>query len=131
MHHHPNVRELLLHLASHEHIHRRHPVRLRAGVVALLALGATLVAAVPAAHAQLALNMASKNFPGAQVMSQVYGQALAGQGAHVTFAEDVGPTEAVFPLLQAGTYDAYVDYQGTLLTYLGGRPTACRAPGSR
>jgi osmoprotectant transport system substrate-binding protein len=124
MHHHPNVRELPLHLASHEHIHRRRPARLRAGVIALLALGVTLAATMPSADAQLALNMASKNFPGAQVMSQVYGQAMAGQGAHVTFADDVGPTEAVFPLVQAGTYDAYVDYQGTLLTYLGGRPTA-------
>ncbi len=36
----------------------------------------------------------------------------------------VGPTEVVFPALQAGTYDAYADYQGTLLTYLGGTPTA-------
>ena len=34
------------------------------------------------------------------------------------------PTEVAFPALQAGTYDAYADYQGTLLTYLGGTPTA-------
>ena len=52
------------------------------------------------------------------------GQALAGGGAHVTFTDAVGPTEVVFPALQAGTYDAYADYQGTLLTYLGGTPTA-------
>ena len=68
--------------------------------------------------------MASKNFAGAQVLSQVYGQALAGGGAHVTFTDAVGPTEVAFPALQAGTYDAYADYQGTLLTYLGGTPTA-------
>jgi osmoprotectant transport system substrate-binding protein len=68
--------------------------------------------------------VASKNFAGAQVLSQVYGQALASQGAHVTFVDDVGPTELVFPALQTGTYDAYADYQGTLLSYLGGRPTA-------
>ena len=68
--------------------------------------------------------VAAKNFAGAQVLSQVYGQALAAQGAHVTFADAVGPTEVVFPALQPGTFDAYADYQGTLLTYLGGRPTA-------
>jgi osmoprotectant transport system substrate-binding protein len=87
--------------------------------------GSTIVVgAAPAPAQQLSLDVASKNFPGAQVLSQVYGQALAGQGAHVTFADDVGPTEVVFPLLQAGHFDAYADYQGTLLTYLGGTPTA-------
>jgi osmoprotectant transport system substrate-binding protein len=71
--------------------------------------------------------MASKNFAGAQVLTQVYGQALAARGAHVTFTDDVGPTEVVFPALQAGIFDAYADYQGTLLTYLGGTPTASSA----
>jgi osmoprotectant transport system substrate-binding protein len=83
-----------------------------------------LAAPLPAGAQQTSLQVAAKNFAGAQVLSQVYGQALAGQGAHVTFADDVGPTEVVFAALQAGTYDAYADYQGTLLTYLGGTPTA-------
>ena len=85
---------------------------------------------VPAAGARAqttSLNLASKNFAGAQVLSQVWGQALASQGGHVTFTDDVGPTEVVFPALQAGTFDAYADYQGTLLSYLGGTPTANRA----
>ncbi len=56
--------------------------------------------------------------------SQLYGQALAAGGAHVTFSEDVGATEVAFAALKAGTFDAYADYQGTLLTYLGGAPTA-------
>jgi osmoprotectant transport system substrate-binding protein len=87
-------------------------------------VAALVVVTLPAGAQQLSLRVASKNFAGAQVLSQVYGQALAGRGAHVTFTDDVGPTEAVFPALQAGTYDAYADYQGTLLTYLGGTPTA-------
>jgi osmoprotectant transport system substrate-binding protein len=103
---------------------RRRPLARRALVSATVALGVVLAGFVPADAQQLSLNMASKNFAGAQVLSQVYGQALAGQGAHVTFADDIGPTEVVFPALQAGTYDAYADYQGTLLTYLGGTPTA-------
>jgi osmoprotectant transport system substrate-binding protein len=73
---------------------------------------------------QTSLNLASKNFSGAQVLTQVYGQALAAEGAHVTFTDDVGRTEVVFPALQAGTFDAYADYQGTLLSYLGGKPTS-------
>jgi osmoprotectant transport system substrate-binding protein len=98
--------------------------RARAVVVALLSIGVALAGLAPVGAQQVSLNVASKNFSGAQVLSQVYGQALAGQGAHVTFADDVGPTEVVFPALRAGTYDAYADYQGTLLTFLGGTPTA-------
>jgi len=111
--------------------------------LSLLACASALGAVVaPAGALSSTLNMAAKNFPGAQVLSQVYGQALAARGAHVTFADDVGPTEQVFPALQAGTFDAYAEYQGTLLTYLGGEPTpgpqrrtrrssrSCAAPGS-
>jgi osmoprotectant transport system substrate-binding protein len=93
-------------------------------------VAATVVAAAmvsglaPVGAQQTSLNVASKNFAGAQVLSQVYGQALAGRGVHVTFTDAVGPTEVAFPALQAGTYDAYADYQGTLLTFLGGAPTA-------
>lgn len=111
-------------VASHLHLHRRHRLRARAVGVAFVAIGILATGLVPAGAQQLSLNVASKNFDGAQVLSQAYGQALAGQGAHVTFTDDVGPTEDVFPALQAGTYDAYADYQGTLLTYLGGTPTS-------
>jgi len=86
-----------------------------------------VLGALPAGAQQLSLRMASKNFTGAQVLSQVYGQALAARGARVTFAEAVGPTEVVFPALKAGTFDAYADYQGTLLTYLGGTPNSSSA----
>jgi osmoprotectant transport system substrate-binding protein len=93
--------------------------------IALLVPFLVVLAGVAPADAQTpTLTIASKNFPGAEVLSQVWGQALAAGGAHVTFAARVGPTETVFPALQAGTYDAYADYQGTLLTYLGGVPTA-------
>jgi osmoprotectant transport system substrate-binding protein len=98
------------------------------GAAILLALMPCALAQPSEAAAQTSsLNMASKNFAGAQVLSQVWGQALAAQGGHVTFTDDVGPTEVVFPALQAGTYDAYADYQGTLLSYLGGTPTGNRA----
>jgi len=121
----PNVLETPnVSAASHPHIRRRPRFRARAVGAAVLAIGVALVGIVPAGAQQSSLNVASKNFAGAQVLSQVYGQALAGEGAHVTFADGIGPTETVFPALQAGTYDAYADYQGTLLTFLGGTPTA-------
>jgi osmoprotectant transport system substrate-binding protein len=100
----------------------------RSSVVGLLAwVIAAFTGTAPARAQTASLAMASKNFAGAQVLSQVYGQALAARGAHVTFADDVGATEVVFPALRAGTYDAYADYQGTLLTYLGGTSTASSA----
>jgi len=93
--------------------------------VSLVAGTCALLAVATSAPAQtVSLEMASKNFAGAQVLSQAYGQALATEGAHVTFTDAVGATEVVFPALQAGTFDAYADYQGTLLTYLGGTPTS-------
>lgn len=69
------------------------------------------------------MRIASKNFAGAEVLSQLYGQALAAKGAQITFQPDVGPTETTFPALAQGTFDAYGDYQGTLLEFLGGRPS--------
>jgi osmoprotectant transport system substrate-binding protein len=64
-----------------------------------------------------------KNFPAAQVISQLYGQALAAKGFKVSY-KDVGATELTYPALKKGSIDLYGEYQGTLLTYLKGAPTA-------
>ena len=69
------------------------------------------------------MRIASKNFAGAEVLSQLYGQALAAKGAQITFQPDVGPTETTFAALAQGTFDAYGEFQGTLLEFLGGRPS--------
>ena len=97
-----------------------------ARVAAALVAGALafLVPVTSTTAQTLSVRMAAKNFAGAQVLSQAYGQALASRGSHVTFSDAVGATEVVFPAVQSGTFDAYADYQGTLLTYLGGRPTS-------
>jgi osmoprotectant transport system substrate-binding protein len=97
----------------------------------LLALAVTLAVALvlssdaPGADAVTdeELVIGAKNFPGALVLSQLYGQALAADGALVTFRDDVGPTEDAFAALQQGDLDAYAEYQGTLLEFLGGEPT--------
>jgi osmoprotectant transport system substrate-binding protein len=77
-----------------------------------------------AAAATTPLVVGAKNFPGAQILSQVYGQGLEAKGRGITFKTDLGPTEVVFPALLHGDIDAYADYQGTLLAYLGGTPTS-------
>ena len=64
-----------------------------------------------------------KDFAGAQLLSQLYGQALAAKNFSVSY-KNLGPTEVTYPALQKGTIDLYGEYQGTLLTYLKGAPTA-------
>jgi osmoprotectant transport system substrate-binding protein len=73
-----------------------------------------------------ALIVGSKDFAGAQVLSQAYGQALEGKGYQITYKDNIGPTETVFPLLEKGDIDLYGEFSGTFLTYLGGTPTAER-----
>jgi osmoprotectant transport system substrate-binding protein len=73
-----------------------------------------------------ALIVGSKDIVGAQVLSQAYGQALEGKGYQVTYKDNIGPTETVFPLLQKGDIDLYGEFSGTFLTYLGGTPTSDR-----
>jgi osmoprotectant transport system substrate-binding protein len=95
---------------------------------ALLAAGAlTLVVGLTAggvASAQTkSLTVGSKDFSGAQAISQAYGQALQNKGDDITFKDNLGATEIVYKALENGDLDGYADYQGTLLTYLGGTPT--------
>ena len=101
--------------------------RLRRPVVAgltrvTLVLG-VLGAAVPAGAASTSLTVGSKNFSGAQAVSQAYGQALEAKGYDITFKDNIGPTEVVYAALKNGDLDAYADFQGTLLQYLGGNAT--------
>jgi osmoprotectant transport system substrate-binding protein len=63
-----------------------------------------------------------KDFAGAQLLSQLYGQALAAKGFQVTYT-NLGPTEVTYKALKNGQIDLYGEYQGTLLTYLQGTPT--------
>jgi osmoprotectant transport system substrate-binding protein len=65
----------------------------------------------------------SKDFAGAQIISQAYGQTLEAEGYDITYKDNIGPTETVYPLLENGDIDLYGEFQGTLLTYLGGVPT--------
>lgn len=70
-----------------------------------------------------ALTIGSKDFEGAQLLSQAWGQALEDKGYDISFEDQIGPTEVIYESLTNGDIDAYGEYQGTLLTYLGGEPT--------
>jgi len=100
-------------------IRRRSWALLTAG---LLVLAVTLSAGAASAQSK-SLTVGSKDFSGAQAISQAYGQALENKGYDITFKDNLGATEIVYAALQNGDLDGYADYQGTLLTYLGGTPT--------
>jgi osmoprotectant transport system substrate-binding protein len=70
------------------------------------------------------LKVGSKDFAGAQLLSQAYGQALAANGYDISYQDNIGPTETVVPLLRDGTIDLYGEYTGTFLTFLAGTPTS-------
>jgi osmoprotectant transport system substrate-binding protein len=98
-------------------------------LVAVL-IGLTLVIAAPAVGGASpqqggggnkgSLTMGSKNLPGAQVLGQVYGQALAKAGYDISYKENLGPTEVVFAALQNGDIDMYPEYMNTVVQFLGG-----------
>jgi osmoprotectant transport system substrate-binding protein len=92
----------------------------------LLAVGALLVVGMTAGVASAqskSLTVGSKDFAGAQAISQAYGQALENKGYDISFKENLGATEIVYKALENGDLDGYADYQGTLLQYLGGTAT--------
>ncbi len=94
-----------------------------ATVLGLTLALAALTAATPAGAAGKSLTVGSKDFSGAQAVSQAYGQALAAKGYDITFKDNIGPTEVVYQALKNGDLDGYADFQGTLLDFLGGSAT--------
>jgi osmoprotectant transport system substrate-binding protein len=98
-------------------------VRLVTVGCAVAALATALFAGTAGAQTK-SLTVGSKNFSGAQALSQAYGQALKAKGYDITAKDNIGPTEIVYVALKNGDLDGYADYQGTLLTYLGGTATS-------
>src|SRR3954454_1924882 len=75
---------------------------------------------VAPAHSKIVVGQ--KDFAGAVLLSQLYGQALAAKGFAVSY-KNLGPTEVTYAALKRGDIDLYGEYQGTLLTFLKGSPT--------
>jgi osmoprotectant transport system substrate-binding protein len=99
---------------------RRTWALLTAGLLTLV-VGLT-VGGVASAQTK-SLTVGSKDFAGAQAISQAYGQALENKGYSITFKDNLGSTEIVYKALQNGDLDGYADFQGTLLQYLEGTAT--------
>jgi osmoprotectant transport system substrate-binding protein len=93
-------------------------------VAGLLTLVVGVTAGGVASAQSKSLTVGSKDFSGAQAISQAYGQALENKGYDISFKDNLGATEIVYKALQSGDLDGYADYQGTLLEYLGGQATA-------
>jgi len=93
----------------------------------LLTLVVALTAGGVASAQTKSLTIGSKDLAGAQAIAQAYGQALENKGYDITFKDNLGATEIVYKALENGDLDGYGEYQGTLLTYLGGTPTASSA----
>jgi osmoprotectant transport system substrate-binding protein len=66
------------------------------------------------------LTVGSTNVAGDQVLGQVYGQALEKDGYNISYKENLGTREVVFPALESGEIDVFPDYQDTLAAFLGG-----------
>jgi osmoprotectant transport system substrate-binding protein len=76
----------------------------------------------PTGAAGAKIVVGQKDFAGAQLLSQLYGQALAAKGFKVSY-KNLGPTEVTYAALKNGQIDLYGEYQGTLLVSLKGTPT--------
>ncbi|MCZ7529197.1 MAG: ABC transporter substrate-binding protein [Acidimicrobiia bacterium] len=71
------------------------------------------------------LTVGSKDFPGAQILGQIYGQALEADGYDISYSENLGGTEIIYPALTSGEIDLYPEFQGTVLaTSFDGTPTS-------
>src|SRR4029077_834345 len=103
------------------HARSRRPWALLAAGVLTLVVG--LTAGGVASAQTTSLTVGSKDFSGAQAISQAYGQALQNKGYDISFKDNLGATEIVYKALENGDLDGYADYQGTLLQYLGGEAT--------
>ena len=103
-------------------------VRFPGRTLGAMLIGLTLVIAAPALSGASpsqggnkgSLTMGSKNLPGAQVLGQVYGQALQKNGYSMSYKENLGSTEVVFAALESGDLDLYPDYLNTVVQFLGG-----------
>lgn len=104
-------------------------VRFPGRTLGAMLIGLTLVIAAPAlggatpkggGGSKGSLTIGSTNVAGDQVLGQVYGQALEKDGYSISYRENLGTREVVFPALETGDIDVFPDYQDTLAAFLEG-----------
>jgi len=70
------------------------------------------------------LTVGSANFNEQELVAEMVSQVLAAKGVDITKKFKLGAREVVAPALEKGEIDAYVEYIGSYLTFLGGQPSA-------
>ena len=92
-------------------------------VAAALVLGMFGATAASAGGDQKTLIVGSKDFASAQVLGQIYGQVLESEGYDITYKDNLGPSEVVFPALENGDIDLYPEFLNTIVqnALLGGK----------
>lgn len=63
------------------------------------------------------ITVGSAAFPEAEVLAEVYGEALEQKGFHVTFDLDIGQRQAYIKAMQQGAVDLVPEYSGNLLQF--------------
>ncbi|MEU1420244.1 MULTISPECIES: ABC transporter substrate-binding protein [unclassified Kitasatospora] len=111
------------------------------GTVAALALGATACsssggdplgggASAPAGATTggsgSTVVVGSANFPENVLLGSIYSQALKAKGVKVEEKFNIGSREVLYGQLQNGSLTVLPEYNGALLSYLGGKPAATK-----
>lgn len=101
-------------------VHGRALVVLVAAALVLGTIGAT---AASAGGDSKSLTVGSKDFASAQVLGQIYGQVLESKGYDISYKENLGSTEIIFPALENGDIDLYPEFLNTIVQneVLGGK----------
>ena len=69
------------------------------------------------------ITIGSANFNEQELVAEMVSQVLESRGVDVTRRFKLGAREVVAPALEKGDINAYVEYVGSYLTFLGGTPT--------
>lgn len=64
------------------------------------------------------INVGSANFPEANIIAQIYGQALAANGFDVKYTPNIGVRSVYIAALKQGKVDLVPEYSGSILSYL-------------
>lgn len=73
------------------------------------------------------VSVGSADFPESEIIAEIYGQALEGQGIEVERSFQIGAREVYLPAMENGEIDLIPDYTGNLLSYLDPDTTATSA----
>jgi hypothetical protein len=84
----------------------------------------TEAAETTVARAETPIVVSSFNFGESEILAEIYAQALEAEGYVVERKLNLGNREIVKPALENGEIDFVPEYVGTVLTFLGGTPTA-------